>query len=47
MQGTLPLADWEALSMTDRAKLMAAAVRNGYTDIRSIRAAYANFQNQQ
>ena len=25
---------------------MAAAVRNGYTDIRSIKAAYANFQNQ-
>jgi len=34
---------WEALPLADRARLMAAAVRNGYTDIRSIKEAYANF----
>lgn len=37
---------WEELPMASRARLMAAAVRNGYTDIRSIKEAYANFQNQ-
>lgn len=37
---------WEELPLADRAKLMAVAVRNGYTDIRSIKAAYANFDNQ-
>jgi len=34
---------WEALPLADRAKLMEAAVRNGYTDIRSIKEAYANY----
>ena len=37
---------WEALPLADRAKLMAVAVKNGYTDIRSIKEAYANYQNQ-
>lgn len=37
---------WEDLSMRDRTAIMAAAVRNGYTDIRSIKEAYANYQNQ-
>ena len=37
---------WEELPMASRARLMAAAVRNGYTDIRSIKEAYANYQNQ-
>ena len=34
---------WEQLPLVDRARLMAAAVKNGYTDIRSIKEAYANF----
>ena len=34
---------WEELPMASRARLMEAAVMNGYTDIRSIKAAYANF----
>lgn len=37
---------WEELPMASRARLMAAAVRNGYTDIRSIKEAYANYQDQ-
>lgn len=37
---------WEDLSMRDRTAIMAAAVRNGYTDIRSIKEAYANYRNQ-
>ena len=36
---------WEELPMASRARLMAAAVRNGYTDIRSIKEAYANYQD--
>lgn len=34
---------WEELPLADRARLMQVAVRNGYTDIRSIKEAYANF----
>ena len=34
---------WESLPMADKAAIMRAAVRNGYTDIRAIKEAYANF----
>lgn len=37
---------WELLPLADRARYMAAAVRNGYTDIRAIKEAYANFDRE-